>query len=63
ARLLGLKVGGGGGPAVEALALNGDPTAVPLSVPMQARKDLDFSFAGLKNSFRLAVSKAVEDDE
>lgn len=35
ARLLGLKVGGGGGPAVEALALKGDPTAVPLAVPMQ----------------------------
>lgn len=30
---------------------------------LQARKDLDFSFAGLKNSFRLAVSKAVDDDE
>lgn len=35
ARLLGLKVGGGGGPAVEALALKGDPSAVPLAVPMQ----------------------------
>ncbi|CAN0456374.1 unnamed protein product, partial [Scytosiphon promiscuus] len=38
ARLLGLRVGGGGGPAVEALALRGDPTAVPLTVPMQVRR-------------------------
>lgn len=27
----------------------------------QSRKDLDFSFAGLKNSFRMAVTKAVDD--
>eukprot|EP00752_Nemacystus_decipiens_P009626 g8601.t1 len=63
ARLLGLRVGGGGGPAVEALALNGDPSAVPLAVPMQSRKDLDFSFAGLKNSFRMAVTRVVEEKE
>eukprot|EP00903_Cladosiphon_okamuranus_P009231 g8812.t1 len=63
ARLLGLKVGGGGGPAVEALASKGDPTAVPLAVPMQSRKDLDFSFAGLKNSFRMAVTRAVEEED
>ncbi|CAM9137282.1 unnamed protein product [Ectocarpus sp. 13 AM-2016] len=63
ARLLGLQVGGGGGPAVEALALRGDPSAVPLAVPMQSRKDLDFSFAGLKNSFRMAVTKTVEEND
>ncbi|CAM9418616.1 unnamed protein product [Ascophyllum nodosum] len=63
ARLLGLKVGGGGGPAVEALASRGNPKAYPLSVPMQARRDCDFSFAGLKNSFRMAVLRAVEDHE
>jgi len=32
---------------------------VPLPVPMLHRKDCDLSFAGLKNSFRLAVLKAA----
>ena len=36
---------------------------VPLLRPFQSRKDLDFSFAGLKNSFRLAVTRAVEEEE
>lgn len=29
----------------------------------QSRKDLDFSFAGLKNSFRMAVTKTVEEND
>ena len=37
ARLLGLPIGGGGGPALEALAREGAPDAVPLPVPMQVR--------------------------
>jgi len=57
ARLLGLKVGGGGGPAVEKLALLGDATAVDLPVPMQNRPDCDFSYAGLKNAVRVACKK------
>jgi len=57
ARLLGLPVGGGGGPAVEALAKEGDPKAVPLPIPMQKRKDCDFSYAGLKTSVRMAAEK------
>lgn len=57
ARLLGLPVGGGGGPAVEALAREGDPTAVILPIPMQKRKDCDFSYAGLKTSVRTAAEK------
>ena len=66
ARLLGLPVGGGGGPAVEQLALDGDPTQVALPVPLQSRKDLDFSFAGLKTAVRkaaekLCVERGVED--
>jgi glycoprotease/Kae1 family metallohydrolase len=52
ARLLGLPVGGGGGPAIEKLALLGNPKAIPFSVPMQTRKDYDFSFAGLKTNVR-----------
>jgi len=58
ARMLDLDVGAGGGPAVEKLAREGDHTRVKLPIPMQQRKDCDFSFAGLKNAFRLAVSSA-----
>eukprot|EP00578_Thalassiosira_sp_NH16_P012050 CAMPEP_0181111304 /NCGR_PEP_ID=MMETSP1071-20121207/19198_1 /TAXON_ID=35127 /ORGANISM="Thalassiosira sp., Strain NH16" /LENGTH=499 /DNA_ID=CAMNT_0023195177 /DNA_START=139 /DNA_END=1638 /DNA_ORIENTATION=+ len=57
ARLLGLPVGGGGGPAVEALARDGDPKSVKLPIPLQKRKDCDFSYAGLKTAVRLAAEK------
>lgn len=57
ARLLGLPVGGGGGPAVEALAKDGDPKSVALPIPLQKRKDCDFSYAGLKTAVRLAAEK------
>lgn len=63
ARMLGLRTAGAGGPAIEALALDGDSTAVELPVPMQKRKDCDFSYAGLKNAFRLAVQKAIITEE
>jgi len=55
ARMLGLPVGGGGGPAVEALSAYGDPRSVALPIPMQRRKDCDFSYAGLKTSVRMAA--------
>ena len=61
ARLLGLPIGGGGGPALEALAREGSPDAVPLPVPMQRKKSYDFSFAGLKTAVRLAVQRAPEE--
>eukprot|EP00953_Heterococcus_sp_UTEX-ZZ885_P033007 17202-Heterococcus_DN1.PRE.2 len=57
ARLLGLPVGGGGGPAVEAIALKGDPKSIALPTPMQQKKDMNFSYAGLKNAFRMAVTR------
>ena len=57
ARLLGLPVGGGGGPAIEELAKDGDPMSVTLPIPMQQRKDCDFSYAGLKTSVRLATER------
>ena len=57
ARLLGLPVGGGGGPVVEQLARQGDATAVALSVPLQSRKDLDFSYSGLKSNVRRVAEK------
>lgn len=61
ARLLELPVGGGGGPALEALALQGDPKAIPLPIPMQRKRNFDFSFAGLKTAVRLAVERAPDD--
>jgi len=57
ARLLGLPVGGGGGPAVERLAKEGDPKAVLLPIPLQKRKDCDFSYAGLKTAVRMKSEK------
>lgn len=60
ARLLGLPVGGGGGPAVEALAKKGDPKAVTLPIPLQKRRDCDFSFAGLKTAVRRAAENMCD---
>ncbi|MEL7197685.1 MAG: tRNA (adenosine(37)-N6)-threonylcarbamoyltransferase complex transferase subunit TsaD [Pseudomonadota bacterium] len=54
AKILGL--GYPGGPAVERLALEGDPKAVPLPRPLKGSKDPHFSFAGLKS----AVLRAYE---
>ena len=48
AKLLGL--GFPGGPAVEAAARRGDPTAVPLPRPLAGSAEPHFSFAGLKSA-------------
>ncbi len=48
AKLLGL--GYPGGPAVERLAREGDPAAVPLPRPLMHSKEPHFSFAGLKSA-------------
>lgn len=53
AKLLGL--GYPGGPALEALAREGDPAAVPLPRPLVGSGEPHFSFAGLKS----AVSRAI----
>ena len=57
AKLLGL--GYPGGPAVEALAEEGDPKALPLPRPLFGSKEPHFSFAGLK----AAVQRAVQSGE
>ncbi|MXO59428.1 tRNA (adenosine(37)-N6)-threonylcarbamoyltransferase complex transferase subunit TsaD [Altererythrobacter salegens] len=57
AKILGL--GYPGGPAVEALARQGDPQAVPLPRPLKGSRDPHFSFAGLKS----AVLRAHESGE
>ncbi|EOD07715.1 glycoprotease family protein, partial [Emiliania huxleyi CCMP1516] len=59
ARLLELPVGGGGGPALESLAREGDPSATPLPVPMRNKPSFDFS---LKTAVRLAVERASEEE-
>ncbi|WP_285713158.1 tRNA (adenosine(37)-N6)-threonylcarbamoyltransferase complex transferase subunit TsaD [Erythrobacter oryzae] len=51
-----LRLGYPGGPAVERLALEGDPHAVPLPRPLKGSGEPHFSFAGLKS----AVLRAVE---
>lgn len=61
ARLLGLPVGGGGGPAVEALAKEGDPLSIPLTIPLLQRKDCDFSYAGLKTNVRRAAEHLMKE--
>ena len=57
AKILGL--GFPGGPAVEKLALEGDPGAVPLPRPLKGSSEPHFSFAGLKS----AVLRAHESGE
>ena len=57
ARLLGLEVGGGGGPALERLAREGDPSAYAFPVPLRKRKNCDFSYAGLKTAVRMAIER------
>jgi len=55
ARVLGLDLSRGGGPALEALAREGDPAAVEFPRPLKHRATCDFSYAGLKTALRLAA--------
>jgi len=55
AKLLGL--GYPGGPALEALARDGDPAAYDLPRPMRGRDGCDFSFSGLKTAVRHIVDR------
>ncbi len=54
AKLLGL--GYPGGPAIEKLAKNGNPSAVPLPRPLVGSGEPHFSFAGLKSAVQRAVA-------
>jgi N6-L-threonylcarbamoyladenine synthase len=53
AKILGL--GYPGGPAIEALAADGDPKAVPLPRPLFGSGEPHFSFAGLKGAVQRAA--------
>ncbi len=59
AKLLGL--GYPGGPALAALAEDGDDAAYALPRPMLNRPGFDFSFSGLKTAVMLEVRKAQDD--
>jgi N6-L-threonylcarbamoyladenine synthase len=61
AKLLGL--GYPGGPALAALAEDGDDTAYAFPRPMLNRPGFDFSFSGLKTAVMLEVRKAEEAGE
>ena len=54
AKLLGLDYPGG--PAIEELAVGGDPAAVPLPRPLVGSGEPHFSFAGLKSAVQRAVA-------
>ncbi len=54
AKLLGLRYPGG--PAIEELAREGDPNAVPLPRPLLGSGEPHFSFAGLKSAVQRAVA-------
>lgn len=59
AKLLGL--GYPGGPAIERLAAEGDPNAVPLPRPLLGSSEPHFSFAGLKSAVERAVRSGEHD--
>ena len=62
AKALGL--GYPGGPALEKLAVSGDPTRYDLPRALLGRKDCDFSFSGLKTAaFRIAQTCETEQDK
>ncbi len=52
-----LNLGYPGGPAIDRLAANGDPTAYPLPRAMAHSKNYDFSLSGLKTAVRTLIEK------
>ena len=57
-----MRLGYPGGPAIEALAAEGDPGAVPLPRPLKGSKEPHFSFAGLKAAVQRAVANGAHSD-
>ena len=58
-----LDLGYPGGPAVQQVAGEGDPGAVPLPRPMKGREGCDFSFSGLKTAVRQASEQRPAPDK
>jgi N6-L-threonylcarbamoyladenine synthase len=61
ARLLGL--GYPGGPEISRLAQEGDPEAIPFTLPLKGQKGFDFSFSGLKTAVSLLLKREPEVDK
>lgn len=55
AKLLGL--GYPGGPVIDRLAAQGDPSAVAFPVPIASKKQIEFSFSGLKTALAYHVRR------
>jgi N6-L-threonylcarbamoyladenine synthase len=55
-----LNLGYPGGPILSELAKKGDPSAFDLPEPMKHRKDLDFSFSGLKTAALYTLTRQVK---
>ncbi|EHI48593.1 metalloendopeptidase, putative, glycoprotease family [SAR116 cluster alpha proteobacterium HIMB100] len=55
-----LGLGYPGGPAIEAAARSGNPSAVDLPRPRKGAKDCHFSFSGLKTALAMRWAKASE---
>jgi N6-L-threonylcarbamoyladenine synthase len=61
AKMMGL--GYPGGPLIEELANNGNEDKYKFSIPLLNKKDIAFSFSGLKNATRLAIEKNPKDKD
>ena len=57
-----MNLGYPGGPLIEKLAKDGDRHRYPFTVPLHQSPLIAFSYSGLKNSVRLAVLDAKEED-
>ena len=58
AKLIGLKYPGG--PLIEKLAVDGDSKAFKLPHPLEFKKNLNFSFSGIKTSVNLLVKNQIK---
>ncbi len=60
AKMMGMSYPGG--PIIEELAKKGNPNFLDLPIPMQGRKDLNFSYSGLKTAFKNKLKKLSSDE-
>lgn len=58
-----LNLGYPGGPIIEELARQGDSMSYDLPVPMKGRKDMDFSYSGLKTAVRYLIDDITKQDK
>ncbi len=56
-----LSLGYPGGPIVQAYAQDGDDARFAFTVPLSGKKEIEFSFSGLKNAVRMEIEKLGED--